>query len=102
MLMLQMQSFVSGLKSRNQDTRFNTAQELFVFVKSDLREATNEEINAFLDDFNHHIFEMVSSSDVHEKKGGILAISKLFQLNTDFCNHAVVLTCSLFNKCRRW
>ena len=29
-----------------------------------------------MDEFNHQIFEMVSSSDVNEKKGGILAIGK--------------------------
>jgi len=29
-----------------------------------------------MDDFNHHIFEMVSGSDVNEKKGGILAIGE--------------------------
>lgn len=73
-----MHQFVSGLKSRHQDVRFKTAQELSAFVKSELREATSEEINTFLDDFNHHIFEMVSSTDVNEKKGGILAISIIF------------------------
>lgn len=31
---------------------------------------------AFLDDFNQHIFEMVTSNDINEKKGGIYAISK--------------------------
>lgn len=91
-----MQQFVAGLKSRHQDVRFKTAQELSVFVKSELREATPEEINTFLDEFNHHIFEMVSSSDVNEKKGGILAIS------TDFItlyNFLVIyyFSCSLSN-----
>lgn len=33
-----------------------------------------EELTSFLDEFNHIIFEMVSSNDVNEKKGGILAI----------------------------
>ena len=31
---------------------------------------------AFLDAFNQHIFEMVTSNDINEKKGGIYAISK--------------------------
>lgn len=35
-----------------------------------------EELTSFMDDFNHHIFEMVSGSDVNEKKGGILAIGE--------------------------
>jgi hypothetical protein len=34
-----------------------------------------------MDDFNHHIFEMVSGSDVNEKKGGILAIGEWYCKN---------------------
>lgn len=34
---------------------------------------------AFLDDFNQHIFEMVTSNDINEKKGGIYAISKYWK-----------------------
>jgi FKBP12-rapamycin complex-associated protein len=33
-----------------------------------------EDLTAFLDEFNHHIFEMVSCPDMVERKGGILAI----------------------------
>ena len=33
-----------------------------------------DELNTFLDEFNHQIFEMVSSTDMNERKGGILAI----------------------------
>lgn len=69
-----MQQFVVGLKSRSPEVRMKTAQELMLYVKSELREATLDEINSFLDEFNHHIFEMVSGGDVNEKKGGILAI----------------------------
>lgn len=35
---------------------------------------TVEEVTAFTDAFNHHIFEMVSANDVNEKKSGIIAI----------------------------
>jgi FKBP12-rapamycin complex-associated protein len=45
-------------------------------VKTELREVSVEELTSFMDDFNHHIFEMVSGSDVNEKKGGILAIGE--------------------------
>ena len=41
---------------------------------------SQDEATTFYDELNHHIFELVSSSDVNEKKGGILAIGKsLFQ-----------------------
>lgn len=33
-----------------------------------------DELTNFLDEFNHQIFEMVSSPDMNERKGGILAI----------------------------
>lgn len=71
-----MHQFVSNLKSKNEHTRSRAAKELLVYVKTDLRDATAEEITVFLHEFNHHIFEMVSSNDVNEKKGGILAIGK--------------------------
>ncbi|KAJ8979409.1 hypothetical protein NQ317_015841 [Molorchus minor] len=69
-----MMQFVTRLKSRSETNRLKAVKELSHYVKSELREATPDEINNLLDEFNHHIFEMVSSNDVNEKKGGILAI----------------------------
>ena len=69
-----MLQFVVGLKSRDSEARLKTAQELCLYIKTELREAPSEEVNAFLDEFNHHIFEMINGNDVNEKKGGILAI----------------------------
>ena len=66
--------FVQGLKSKSHQSR--AAQELLLYVKTELREMPQEELVAFLDDFNHHIFDMISSADINEKKGGVLAISK--------------------------
>ena len=70
----QCAQFVSGLKSRSQQNK--TAQELLLYVKTELREMPQDELLAFLDEFNHHIFDMISSPDNVEKKGGVLAISK--------------------------
>jgi FKBP12-rapamycin complex-associated protein len=66
--------FVQGLKSKNHQNK--AAQELLLYVKTELREMPQEELVAFLDEFNHNIFDMISSTDIHEKKGGVLAISK--------------------------
>lgn len=66
--------FVNGLRSRHQQNK--TAQDLFLYVKTELREMPTEEQMSFFDEFNHHIYEMVSSPDAYEKKGGVLAISK--------------------------
>ena len=75
-----MSHIVTGLKSRHEDVRNRTAQDLKKYVTTELREVSADELTNFMDEFNHHIFEMVSSSDVHEKKGGILAIGKELNL----------------------
>ena len=69
-----MQHYVSGLKSRNEESRSRAAKELQHYVSTELREVSQDELTTFLDDFNHQIFEMVSSPDMNERKGGILAI----------------------------
>lgn len=66
--------FVQGLKSRSNQNK--AAQELLLYVKTELREMPQDELLAFLDEFNHSIFDMISSADNSEKKGGVLAISK--------------------------
>ncbi|XP_059613044.1 serine/threonine-protein kinase Tor [Phlebotomus argentipes] len=71
------QQFVTGLKSRNRDVQNKAAQDLLLFVKTELRELPQDEPNQFFDEFNHHIFDMVSSADLNEKKGGVLAIKCL-------------------------
>lgn len=74
--------FVVGLKSRSEDVRFKTANELHHYVTTELREMGSEDVSAFMEEFHHHIFEMVSSSDVNEKKGGILAIVNLLEVDS--------------------
>lgn len=74
--MTTVQHFVNGLKSRNRDEQNKAARDLVQYVKTELREMPQDELVQFYDEFNHHIFDMVSSSDSSEKKGGVLAISK--------------------------
>lgn len=51
---------------------------MFLFqIKAELRDLSPEEVTSFIDDFNNtHIYQMVSSNDINENKGGVLAISK--------------------------
>ncbi|KAK9883142.1 hypothetical protein WA026_001340 [Henosepilachna vigintioctopunctata] len=79
-----MHAFIAGLKSKDAEIRNKTANELTQYLKTELRERTPDEINSFFDTFNHHIFKMVSSTDVNEKMGGLLAIVCL--TGTDFGN----------------
>lgn len=71
-----MERFISGLKSRSDDVRARTARELKRYVTTELQEGGSEEYNTFFDKLNQGIFELVSSSEVHEKKGAILAIGE--------------------------
>lgn len=73
---IAMAHFIAGLKHRSEEVRFKTANDLHHFVSTELREMPLDEHTSFMDEFNHHIFEMVSSSDINERKGGILAIGK--------------------------
>lgn len=70
------QQFVTGLKSRHKEIQNKAAQDLFMYVKTELREMPQENLVQFFDNFNHHITDMLNSADINEKKGGVLAISK--------------------------
>ncbi|XP_012282445.1 serine/threonine-protein kinase mTOR isoform X2 [Orussus abietinus] len=80
------QQFVQRLKSRHEEVRTKASRDLALYVKTELREASPEEVTAFMDEFNHHIVEMVSASDVNEKKGGILAIVCLIEADVGNVN----------------
>lgn len=101
--MTTVQHFVNGLKSRSRDEQNKAAADLILYVKTELREMPPEELAQFLDDFNHHIFDMVSSSDANEKKGGVLAISILNMITIipkHFINY-IILTIFSFHSLLR-
>ncbi|XP_027052994.1 serine/threonine-protein kinase mTOR [Pocillopora verrucosa] len=76
-----MQQRLNGLKSRSDESRLQAAKDLQHYVSTELREASAEQYTSFMDELNHHIFEMVSSSDANEKKGGIMAIVALIGID---------------------
>ena len=71
-----MSQFLGGLKSRSDEVRLRTARELQKFVSTELRELPAEGYSSALDDINQTIFSLISSPEVHEKKGGILTIGE--------------------------
>ena len=71
-----MSQFLSGLKSRSEETRLQSARDLQRFVSTELRELPAERYGGVLDEINQGIFSLISSAEVHEKKGGILAIGE--------------------------
>lgn len=70
------QQFVTGLKSRQREVQTKAAQDLFMYVKTELGEMPQDDLMQFFDIFNHHIIDMLNSADINEKKGGVLAISE--------------------------
>ena len=78
--------FVTGLKNKSEDVRNKSAMDLYRFVVTELREMPSEYHTTFMDKFNHFIFEMVSSSDMNERKGGILAIGMLALIHSNKSN----------------
>ena len=71
-----MSQFVPGLKSRSDEVRLKAARDLQRFVSTELRELPAERYGSVLDEINQSIFSLISSPEVHEKKGGILAIGQ--------------------------
>lgn len=71
-----MSQFFPGLKSRTDEARLKAARNLQKFVSTELRELPAERYSTVLDEINQNIFALVSSPELHEKKGGVLAIGK--------------------------
>ncbi len=72
----KMAKFFAGLKSRSDEVRVREARNLQKFVSTELRELPAETYSKELNEINQSIFALMSSSELHEKKGGILAIGK--------------------------
>ena len=71
-----MAQFFAGLKSRNDVVRLRAARDLQKYVTTELRELPPERYSSVMDEVNTSIFALISSQEVHEKKGGILAIGE--------------------------
>ena len=66
----------AGLRSRVDEVRLKAARDLQRYVSTELRELPAERYSSSLDDINQTIYSLISSQEVHEKKGGILAIGE--------------------------
>lgn len=71
-----MSEYFPGLRSRADDVRLKAARDLQRYVSTELRELEAEDYNTELDVINQNIFGLMSSPELHEKKGGVLAIGK--------------------------
>jgi FKBP12-rapamycin complex-associated protein len=64
------------VNTRNDDFRARAGLELKDLVATTSREVTVETFSKFSNDINKRIFELIHSSDVNDKLGGICAIGK--------------------------
>lgn len=72
--------FFDGLKSRSDEVRLKAARSLQKYVSTEMRELPTERFSSTLDLINTKVHGLVSSPELHEKKGGVLAIGKLIAL----------------------
>lgn len=84
----------SGLRSRSDEVRLKAARDLQKFVSTELRELPDDRCAPILEEVNQNIFTLVSSAEVHEKKGGILAIGERSFGTNMAANQRVVLSVS--------
>ena len=82
----------AGLRSRTDEVRLKAARDLQRFVSTELRELPPERYSSSMDDINQSIYSLISSQEVHEKKGGILAIGESRSHRTLFAG-ALCLVC---------
>jgi FKBP12-rapamycin complex-associated protein len=61
----------------NPDVQAKAAKELRLYVESEAREMNSESFTKYMNDLNRRIFDLVNSSDTHEKMGGIMVIGTL-------------------------
>lgn len=71
-----MAQFFEGLKSRVDEKRLEAARNLQKYVSTEMRELPAERCSSTLDLINQKVHALVSSQELHEKKGGVLAIGK--------------------------
>lgn len=86
----------AGLRSRSDEVRLKAARDLQRFVSTELRELPPERYSSSMDDINQSIYSLISSQEVHEKKGGILAIGESGDDKTGHCSY---VSCS--RKCAK-
>ncbi|KAL5111824.1 Serine/threonine-protein kinase mTOR [Taenia crassiceps] len=84
--------FLDGLKSGSDEARLSTVAEIRRFVASELKEAAASNYAEFIEDLCVEFEGMLSGSDPNEKKGAILAIGCLAEI--DFS--AIAPYCSQF------
>ncbi len=70
--------FLSDVKSKNVDVRAKSAQILRTYVEAEAREMSSDNFTKFMNELNRLIMELVNSTHLEEKMGGIMVIGSVF------------------------
>lgn len=65
---------------RHKEVRANAAQDLRMYVENEARQMSSEAFTKYMNDLNKRIFDLVNSSNAHEKMGGIMVIDELIDV----------------------
>ncbi|EEB07941.2 phosphatidylinositol kinase Tor1 [Schizosaccharomyces japonicus yFS275] len=76
-------AFFIDLKSKNEEIQLLAAEKLKEYVTSSTKELSGESLSRFSNDINRRIFELIHSHDSHERLGGIIAIGKLIEVESE-------------------
>lgn len=72
--------FLTDVKSRIPEVRAKAARDLRLHVERESRDVPAEVFNRYMNDLNKRIFDLVNSSEVAEKMGGIIVIDELIDV----------------------
>ena len=74
---------IENLKSRNDKVRLKAAKGLRAFVEAEAREMSGESLSKLMHEINRRISELINSTDMYEKLGGIEAVDQLIDVECE-------------------
>eukprot|EP00736_Rhodelphis_marinus_P007859 Rmarinus@m.12108 len=74
---------ISDLRNKSEDVRLRAGKNLRGYVEEEARAMSGEEFTRFMNDLNRKIFDLVHSSEAHDRMGGLIAIDELIDLDCE-------------------
>ena len=93
--------FTTDLKSKSPEIRAKAAQTLRIYVEGESREKSSDSFTRFMTELNRLILELVNSSNLEEKMGGIMVIDEFIDIPYEENETKIIRfeTCFLVFKC---
>jgi hypothetical protein len=71
---------VKLLPSTDHSSTYSTNQTNYLLIIGEARDMSSEQFTKYMNDLNKRIFDLVNSTDAHEKMGGIMVIGTYLPL----------------------